>query len=122
MGNYLAMKKFYKGESVEEIKKKMKDMFSISHSFVNLNNEEDFIFVDDEEEEKVKYNSLFDYKFEEFLDEKESNITFEEIKEAFLVISDFLQECEEEFSDFVYCQIVEDNEITVSIGMIFHEI
>lgn len=123
MGNYLAMQKFYKGESVESIKDKIRDMFSISQSFVNLNDDEDFIYVDESnEEEEVKYNSLFDYKFEEILNKKESKIALNELEEVFVEMSDYLQECEEAYSDFVYCEIAEENELIVSIAIIFHEI
>lgn len=125
MFSNVSMAKFYKGDSIEDIKRKIKDMFSISHSFINLNCQEDdnyVIYADNDEEDDVVFDSTFDYKFEEILNKKESKIALNEIEEVIAEIAACLQDYDEAYSNFGYCTIPEENVITISMTMIVHEI
>lgn len=122
MGNCLAMKKFRKGESVADIKQKIKDMFDMSAAFVNLYNEEDYMYIGDSNGKEITYDSAFDYEFDKLVSKKEFKIEISEIKEICEYLANSLQQYDEAYSDFVYCELDGENDIAVSMAMICHEI
>lgn len=122
MGNYLVMKKFKKEDSIEEVKKKLKDMFFVCEEFINYENMEELCYIDEDSNTPKKYDSLFDFAFDDYFKEKVSNISFDDIEFAIYHINDCLQESRDDFSNSVCTRIEEEDSMIIAMAIIVYSI
>lgn len=122
MGNYLVMKKFKRESSIEDVAEKLKSMFSICEEFINYENVEELCYIDEDSNTPKKYDSLFDFAFDDYFKEKVSGISFDDIEFAIHHINDYLQECREDFSDLVCTRIEEEDSMIIAMAIIVHSI
>lgn len=112
VGNYLVMKEFNNGESEEITLKKIKDIFEVSHYFVNLY---------DDEEETVEgdngeiYHSELEKVFFTFKDSMS-------LKDLISKIGDELVDFDEQYSDFNIVSIEKEDKIIIAVSLLIHSI
>lgn len=114
--SYLVIKEFNKSDSLEVILEKIKDIFEISHSFINFDDEEEN-FV--EGEDGKTYNSQLE---EIFYSEFKSDMELLELKELINRIGLALVDSDREgYDNFNIVYLEDGDKITIAVSLcIYH--